>query len=67
MDPSVVLDNIRPECNSVRKFLCDLFANEVTASLIYTNDTDVILEVIHRQLCDLAPDSPVSSFGLFSA
>ncbi|VDN39870.1 unnamed protein product, partial [Dibothriocephalus latus] len=51
--------------NAARKLLADIFSDPKTAALIYCNDTDVVVDVIIRQTCDLPPSSPVLSEYLF--
>lgn len=51
--------------NAVRKLLADIFSNRDTASLIYCNDVNVVIDVIIRQVCDLPANSPVSLFSEF--
>uniref|UniRef100_A0A0X3PVR1 NCK-interacting protein with SH3 domain n=1 Tax=Schistocephalus solidus TaxID=70667 RepID=A0A0X3PVR1_SCHSO len=51
--------------NAARKLLADIFSDPKTAALIYCNDTDVVVDVIIRQACDLPPSSPALSEYLF--
>ncbi|KAL7062030.1 hypothetical protein AAHC03_01247 [Spirometra sp. Aus1] len=51
--------------NAARKLLADIFSDPKTAALIYCNDTDVVVDVIIRQTCDLPPSSPALSEYLF--
>lgn len=48
--------------NSLTKMLLDLFSDSTTASLFYTNDLLVVIDIITRQLTDLNPDDKVSQF-----
>ncbi|XP_022081462.1 NCK-interacting protein with SH3 domain-like [Acanthaster planci] len=41
--------------NSLLKFLCDIFASADTSSLFYTNDMNVLIDIIVRQLTDRSP------------
>lgn len=45
--------------NSLTKMLIDLFSHSTTASLFYTNDLLVVIDIITRQLTDLNPDDKV--------
>ena len=46
--------------NSLTKMLMDLFSHSTTASLFYTNDLLVVIDIITRQLTDLNPDDKVN-------
>ena len=46
--------------NSLTKMLLDLFSDSTTASLFYTNDLLVVIDIITRQLTDLNTDDKVS-------
>jgi len=46
--------------NSLIKMMLDLFSHATTASLFYTNDLLVVIDIITRQLSDLNPDDKVS-------
>ena len=48
--------------NSLTKMLLDLFSDPTTASLFYTNDLLVVIDIITRQLTNLNPDDKVSQF-----
>ena len=39
----------------------DLFSHSTTASLFYTNDLLVVIDIITRQLTDLNPDDKVTN------
>ncbi|XP_038068583.1 NCK-interacting protein with SH3 domain-like isoform X2 [Patiria miniata] len=41
--------------NSLLKILCDIFASADTSSLFYTNDMNVLIDIIIRQLTDRCP------------
>lgn len=47
--------------NSLTKMLMDLFSHSTTASLFYTNDLLVVIDIITRQLTDLNPDDKVTT------
>lgn len=47
--------------NSVIKFLSDMYSRHQTASLLYTNDAKVLIDIIVRQLSDLSPGDQVSN------
>ena len=48
--------------NSLIKMMLDLFSHTTTASLFYTNDLLVVIDIITRQLSDLNPDDKVSVY-----
>lgn len=55
-DPTVVLNHERAnKTNSVLKLVTDLFDNRDTASLFYTSDCKVLIDILVRQLSDLSP------------
>ena len=56
-DPVVIKEPNVP--NSLTKMLMDLFSDSTTASLFYTNDLLVVIDIITRQLTDLNPDDKV--------
>lgn len=45
--------------HSVLKLFIDLFSNDVTAGLFYTNDVFVLIDIILRQLYDMFPGDKV--------
>ena len=47
--------------SSLTKMLMDLFSHSTTASLFYTNDLLVVIDIITRQLTDLNPDDKVTN------
>jgi len=51
--------------SSVIKLLHDLYSDESTANLLYTNDADIVINVIIRQLTNLSAGDEVWLF-LFS-
>lgn len=54
-DPVRVLKHPRPDpINSVLKMTIDLFNNRDTASLFYTSDCKVLIDILVRQLTDLS-------------
>lgn len=57
-DPVVIKEPNVP--NSLTKMLLDLFSHSTTASLFYTNDLLVVIDIITRQLTDLNPDDKVN-------
>jgi len=59
-DPVVIKEPNIP--NSLIKMMLDLFSHNTTASLFYTNDLLVVIDIITRQLSDLNPDDKVSVF-----
>ncbi|XP_076670690.1 NCK-interacting protein with SH3 domain [Andrena cerasifolii] len=55
VDPVRIFDHEPPPPHSVLKLFIDLFSNDVTASLFYTNDVKVLIDIILRQLYDMFP------------
>lgn len=53
-DPVALLQHTQPPINSVLKMLIDLYNLPATASLFYTNDNKVLIDIIVRQLSDLS-------------
>lgn len=53
-DPVALLKHTAPPINSVLKILIDMYNLPVTASLFYTNDNKVLIDIIVRQLSDLS-------------
>uniref|UniRef100_A0A1B6DI14 SH3 domain-containing protein n=2 Tax=Clastoptera arizonana TaxID=38151 RepID=A0A1B6DI14_9HEMI len=47
--------NKESSCRSVFKIFHDLFSTDKTASLFYTNDIKVLIDIIIRQLSDISP------------
>ncbi|BES95180.1 Protein of unknown function (DUF2013) [Nesidiocoris tenuis] len=56
-DPIQRLDVHHPPYHSVLKLLKDVFFSPSTAKLFYTNDIKVLIEIILRQMTNLAPNS----------
>ncbi|KAK7791899.1 hypothetical protein R5R35_005422 [Gryllus longicercus] len=54
-DPVRVFEHKPAPPHSVLKLFIDLFSNDRTATLFYTNDTKVLIDIIVRQLADLSP------------
>ena len=48
---------------AVMKMMIDIFSSTVTASVFYTNDINVILDVILRNLTDLPSGDNVRMFS----
>lgn len=60
-DPVFVLKHTKPPVNTVLKMLVDLFSIPLTASMFYTNDVKVLIDILVRQLSDLSCGDPVSN------
>nr|CAD7580195.1 unnamed protein product [Timema californicum] len=54
-DPVRIFDHQPAPPHSVLKLFVDIFTNERTSTLFYTNDTKVLIDIIVRQLTDLSP------------
>ncbi|XP_017887496.1 NCK-interacting protein with SH3 domain [Ceratina calcarata] len=54
-DPVRIFDHEPQPPHSVLKLFIDLFNNDITASLFYTNDVKVLIDIILRQLYDMFP------------
>ncbi|KAF7990249.1 hypothetical protein HCN44_000054 [Aphidius gifuensis] len=54
-DPVRIFDHEPAPPHSVLKLFIDLFENEITASLFYTNDIKVLIDIVLRQLFDIPP------------
>ncbi|KZC14233.1 PREDICTED: NCK-interacting protein with SH3 domain isoform X2 [Dufourea novaeangliae] len=54
-DPVRIFDHEPPPPHSVLKLFIDLFSNDITAGLFYTNDVKVLIDIILRQLYDMFP------------
>ncbi|XP_048510849.1 NCK-interacting protein with SH3 domain isoform X2 [Athalia rosae] len=54
-DPVRIFDHQPAPPHSVLKLFVDLFSNSTTASLFYTNDIKVLIDIIVRQLFDISP------------
>lgn len=61
-DPTAVLKHERVnKTNSVLKLIIDLFDHRDTASLFYTSDCKVLIDILVRQLSDLSAGDMVSN------
>ncbi|XP_043262915.1 NCK-interacting protein with SH3 domain [Colletes gigas] len=54
-DPVRIFDHVPPPPHSILKLFIDLFSNDITAGLFYTNDVKVLIDIILRQLYDMFP------------
>ncbi|XP_036140325.1 NCK-interacting protein with SH3 domain isoform X3 [Monomorium pharaonis] len=54
-DPVRIFDHEPQPPHSVLKLFVDLFSNDTIASLFYTNDVKVLIDIILRQLFDMFP------------
>lgn len=54
-DPVKMFEHSSLTTNSVLKLFIDLFSTMETASLFYTNDNKVLIDIIVRQLSDISP------------
>ncbi|XP_011305468.1 NCK-interacting protein with SH3 domain [Fopius arisanus] len=54
-DPVRIFDHEPAPPHSVLKLFIDLFGSEITASLFYTNDVKVLIDIVLRQLFDIPP------------
>lgn len=45
--------------NAVHKMLIDVFGEQDTANMFYTNDLKVFIEIVARKLLDLSPEDKV--------
>ncbi|XP_018043741.1 PREDICTED: NCK-interacting protein with SH3 domain [Atta colombica] len=54
-DPVRIFDHEPQPPHSVLKLFVDLFSNDAIASLFYTNDVKVLIDIILRQLFDMFP------------
>lgn len=61
-DPVRIFDHEPAPPHSVLKLFIDLFESEVTASLFYTNDIKVLIDIVLRQLFDIPPGDKVLLF-----
>jgi hypothetical protein len=59
-DPVRIFEHQPAPPHSVLKLFVDLFSTAQTATLFYTNDTKVLIDIIVRQLADLSPGDNVS-------
>lgn len=58
-DPVRIFDHEPQPPHSVLKLFVDLFSNDAIASLFYTNDVKVLIDIILRQLFDMFPGDKV--------
>ena len=61
-DPLNIFEHTKPAANSVLKMFVDLFSTPETASMFYTNDNKVLIDILVRQLSDLSAGDSVSVF-----
>lgn len=61
-DPVRIFDHEPAPPHSVLKLFIDLFGCELTASLFYTNDIKVLIDIVLRQLFDIPPGDKVFFF-----
>ncbi|XP_043270759.1 NCK-interacting protein with SH3 domain isoform X2 [Venturia canescens] len=54
-DPVRIFDHEPAPPQSVLKLFVDLFGNDFTASMFYTNDIKVLIDIVLRQLFDIPP------------
>lgn len=66
-DPVKMFEFQSSQQNSVMKFVTDLFRDKATASLLYTNDAKVLVDIIIRHLTDLQPGDEVRTCNLVLA
>ena len=57
-----IFDHEPAPSHSVLKLFIDLFGNDHTASLFYTNDIKVLIDIVLRALFDTAPGDKVRKF-----
>ncbi|XP_014209971.1 NCK-interacting protein with SH3 domain isoform X2 [Copidosoma floridanum] len=55
VDPVRIFDHEPAPPNSILKLFIDLFTSDETASLFYTNDIKILIDIILRQLFDISP------------
>ncbi|KAI5636319.1 NCK-interacting protein with SH3 domain [Phthorimaea operculella] len=66
-DPVHIFDHEPAPAHSVLKLVIDLFSRKKTADHFYTNDVNVTIDIIVRQLADLSPgDTLKLAIELFS-
>ncbi|XP_057335726.1 NCK-interacting protein with SH3 domain [Microplitis mediator] len=54
-DPVRIFDHQPAPMHSVLKLFIDIFSMDITASLFYTNDIKVLIDIVLRQLFDIPP------------
>ncbi|XP_055585691.1 NCK-interacting protein with SH3 domain [Uranotaenia lowii] len=63
-DPVHTLKHTPAHTNPVLKMLVDLFSRPETASIFYTNDQSVLIDILVRQLSDLSAGEPIRKWYL---
>ncbi|XP_058444039.1 NCK-interacting protein with SH3 domain [Malaya genurostris] len=63
-DPVHTLKHTPAHTNPVLKMLVDLFSRPETASIFYTNDQNVLIDILVRQLSDLSAGEPIRKWYL---
>ncbi|XP_050099171.1 NCK-interacting protein with SH3 domain [Anopheles aquasalis] len=63
-DPVHTLKHTPVSINPVLKMLVDLFSRPETASIFYTNDNKVLIDILVRQLSDLSAGEPIRKWYL---
>lgn len=63
-DPVHTLKHTPAHINPVLKMLVDLFSRPETASIFYTNDQNVLIDILVRQLSDLSAGEPIRKWYL---
>ncbi|XP_055629892.1 NCK-interacting protein with SH3 domain [Toxorhynchites rutilus septentrionalis] len=63
-DPVHTLKHTPAHINPVLKMLVDLFSRTETASIFYTNDQNVLIDILVRQLSDLSAGEPIRKWYL---
>uniref|UniRef100_A0A182KBA9 SH3 domain-containing protein n=1 Tax=Anopheles christyi TaxID=43041 RepID=A0A182KBA9_9DIPT len=63
-DPVHTLKHTPMNINPVLKMLVDLFSRPETASIFYTNDNKVLIDILVRQLSDLSAGEPIRKWYL---
>lgn len=58
-DPVRIFDHQPAPMHSVLKLFIDIFSMDITASLFYTNDIKVLIDIVLRQLFDIPPGDKV--------
>lgn len=59
-DPVRIFDHVPAPPHSLLKLFNDLFSRRTTASLFYTNDIKVLIDIIVRNISDLSPGETVN-------
>lgn len=63
-DPVHTLKHTPAHINPVLKMLVDLFSRPETASIFYSNDQSVLIDILVRQLSDLSAGEPIRKWYL---